>query len=41
MGYKNDVKEIKGYVKYLKTHFKFRGLLHFTDFLNLKTILKQ
>lgn len=41
MGYKNDVKEIKGCVEYLKAHFKFRGLLHFTDFLNLKTILDQ
>lgn len=41
MGYKRDKYEIKQHIKYLKSKFKFKGVLHFTDFSNLKTILGQ
>lgn len=41
MGYKRDMVEIKECVKYLKTNFSFKGVLHFTDFSNLKTIFEQ
>lgn len=41
MGYKKDYKEIVKYVKCLKRKYKFKGLLHFTDFSNLKTILDE
>lgn len=41
MGYKRDFNEIKQQVKYLNERFGFKGLLHFTDFTNLKTIFEQ
>lgn len=36
---KEDIEKIKGTVKKLKDTYNFRGLLHFTDFSNLSSII--
>ena len=41
MGYKEDYKDIKEHVKYLKRRYGFNGPLHFTDFKNLINILRE
>ena len=41
MGYKVDEKELRKQVSILKRLYDFRGLLHFTDFSNLKYIFKE
>lgn len=41
MGYKVDERELRKQVSNLRKLYNFRGLLHFTDFSNLKRILKE
>ena len=41
MGYKIDEKELRKQVGILREKYSFRGVLHFTDFSNLKYIFKD
>lgn len=41
MKYKEDYEKIKIYIRKLKEQYGFKGLFHFTDFSNLKTIFKN
>ncbi len=41
MGFKRDANEIRDFVKWLKRKYNFVGVLHFTDFSNLKPIINN
>ena len=41
MGNKGDFNNLKRQVEYLKERYRFKGLLHFTDFSNLESIFKE
>ncbi len=38
--YKDDYKKLKAVINQLKTKYNFKGLYHFTDFKNLKSIIE-
>lgn len=41
MGNKVDINNLQRQVNHLKKRYRFRGLLHFTDFSNLESIFKE